>query len=194
MDRGYRKGLRLEPDRRSRGTLLGLLIGGWLLLAVLAWFDPFGIKRHRHDIQPREPSVSLIQPRNGLRPKGVGFSGDGYGAHLALGNVIDALARHGTEDQLMQSSFALGGPLSLTEAMAKPENAFIGEVGPAVRVVAVISAGYANLPGERGSIFDSPQPADSALHGPGEDRIGLTNGCLRLGTGAGPLVVLGPRG
>ncbi len=194
MDRGYRKGLRLQPDRKSRGTALGLLIGGWLLLAMLAWFDPFHIGPRRFESAAPEPAVSLIQPRNGVvRPQGMGFSGDGHGARFAFGNVIDAPVRYGTEDQLMRSSFATGGPLSLTEAMAMPEGAFIGEVGPAVRVIAVISGGYANLPDERISIIDLPEPADTALRGPSEDRVVLTNGCLRLGTGAGPLLILGPR-
>jgi len=194
MDRGYRRGLRLEPDRKSRGTWLGVLIGAWLLLAILAWFDPFGLGRHRFAPPLREPTVSLIQPRNGVvMPRGAGFSGDGHGARFAFGNVIDAPVRYGTENQLMRSSFATGGPLSLTEAMGMPDGAFIGEVGPAVRVVAVISGGYANLPDERISIIDLPEPADTTLRGPSEDRIVLTNGCLRLGTGAGPLLVLGPR-
>ncbi len=125
MDRGYRKGLRLEPDRKSRGTWLGLLIGAWLLPAILAWFDPLGLGRHRFDQPVRDPAVSLLQPRNGVvTPLGLCFSGDGYGARFAFGNVIDAPVRSGTEDQLMRTSFATGGPLSLTEAMGMPEGAF----------------------------------------------------------------------
>ncbi|HEX2792915.1 MAG TPA: hypothetical protein VHN58_00655, partial [Croceicoccus sp.] len=76
--------------------------------------------------------------------------------------------------------------------MAMPGGAFIGDIGPAVRVIAVISPGYANLPQQRYPDFELPQPADTALRGPTEDRIVLNNGCLRLGTGAGPLVILGP--
>lgn len=195
MDRGYRKGLKIEPDRKSRGTWLGLLIGSWLFLALLAWFDPFDIGRNGGPPAMRPPEVTLVTPRRGIDlPRGVSLSGDGYGARFAFGNVIAAPHRYGTEAQLMRSSFATGGPLSLSEAMALPHGAFIGEVGGAVRVVALISGGYANWPpDEHRAAFDLPEPADTFMRGPSEDRIVLTNGCLRLGTGAGPLVVLAPQ-
>lgn len=192
MDRGYRKGLKIEPDRKSRGTWLGLLIGSWLFLALLAWFDPFDIGRNGGQPAMRPPELELVTPRRGIGlPRGVSLSGDGYGARFAFGNVIAAPHRYGTEAQLMRSSFATGGPHSLTEAMAMPNGAFIGEVGGAVRVVALISDNYANWsPDERRVALDLPEPADTALRGPSEDRVVLANGCLRLGTGAGPLVVL----
>lgn len=194
MDRGYRKGLKIEPDH-NRGTWLGLLIGSWLFLALLAWFDPFGLERDGGPPAMRPPELTLVTPRRGIDlPRGVSLSGDGYGARFAFGNVIAAPHRYGTETQLMRSSFATGGPLSLTEAMALPDGAFIGSVGGAVRAVALISGGYANgPPDERRAAFDLPEPADTAMRGPGEDRIVLTNGCLRLGTGTGPLAVLAPQ-
>ncbi|WP_066559303.1 hypothetical protein [Croceicoccus bisphenolivorans] len=195
MDRGYRKGLRLKPDHKSRTTWLGLLIGSWIFIAILAWFDPFHIGRHRYEQPVREPAVTLITPKRGFAdPEGVWYSGDGYGARFAVGNVAEAPVRYGTEDQLWRSSFATGGPQSLTEAWSLPAQAFIGEVGSAVRVVAVISEGYGQWsPDARIAVIDLPEPAETAMQGPEENRLVLSRGCLRLSNGDGPLVVLSPR-
>ncbi|RVQ67684.1 hypothetical protein EKN06_07030 [Croceicoccus ponticola] len=172
------------------------MIGSWIFLALLAWFDPFGIGRHRYEQSVREPEITLVTPKPGIAlPKSVWLSGDGYGARFAMGNIADAPVRYGTEDQLMRSSFATGGPQSLTEAMALPEQAIITDVAPAVRVVPLISGGYDQWQGgdEQLRVFDLPEPADTELRGPKEGRIVLARGCLRLGNGAGQLVVLGPR-
>lgn len=187
-----RGGLRLEPDRRSRSTWLGLLTGSWVFLALLAWLDPFGWGRRDPPPLP-PPELILITPKPGLAlPRDVGLVGDGFGARFAVGAIGDAPRRYGTTDQLMRTSFAgAGGPQSLTEALSLPGQAFIAEVGPALRVVPILSGNYPNWAPESRT-FDLPEPADTAWRGPQEGRVVLERGCLRLGP-AGPLAILGPR-
>lgn len=187
-----RGGLRLQPDRKSRSSWLGLLIGSWVFLALLAWFDPFGWGRR--DPPPMSPpELILVTPMPGLAlPRDVRLIGDGFGARFAVGAIAEVPRRYGTTDQLMRTSFAgSGGPQSLTEALSLPGEAFIAEVGPAVRVVPILSGNYTNWSPDRATV-DLPEPAEAELRGPREGRLVLERGCLRLGP-AGPLAIFGSR-
>lgn len=193
MDRGYRKGLKLDSDRASRSTWLGLLIGSWALLALLAWLDPFGWGR-REPPPMTPPELVLVTPQPGLAlPRDIGLIGDGFGARFVVGAIAEAPRRYGTTDQLMRTSFARGGgPHSLTEALSLPAQAFIAEIGPAVRVVPVLDGNYTNWTPGGLDTRDFPGSADTGRRWPQEGRLVLERGCLRLGSG-GPLAILGPR-
>lgn len=190
MDRGHRKGLRLEADGKSRRTWLGLLIGAWVLIALLAWFDPFAIGHHRYQPHVREPDIHLQVPlRSGIMPRGVTLETDGFGALFAFGTITDAPKVYGTDQQL--SSRGPGrwdGPWSKTEAWAIDSRGdeLIGKVGDAVRVVAFADPG---LQPERVITVDVAG-SGSNWTGPKRTRLVLARGCLRLGSMEGPLVLL----
>lgn len=193
MDRGYRKGLKLETDRKSRSTWLGLLIASWAVIALLAWLDPFKIG-HRRFEQPTWPAdIHLQTPeRSGTLPRGVSLETDGFGDLFAFGTIEDAPALYGTTAQLESAgSGRWDGPWSLTEAWSREARGeeLIGKVGDAVRVVAFADPGRQ----EEYIVIIDAGLSEPSRAGPEETKLVLSRGCLRIGSVKGPLVVLGPR-
>jgi len=193
MDRGYGKGLRLEPDRKRRSTWLGLLIGAWLLIALLAWFDPFALGHRAYQSPLRDPGISLHSPeQGGFMPRDVTLETDGFGAVFAFGTIVDAPRFYGTQEQLnARGAGRYGGPWSLTEAWSREARgeALLSNVGDAVRVVAIVDPG---MMAERVVTVDAAE-TDLRFAGPQEAKLVLSRGCLRLGSVEGPLVILSQR-
>ena len=193
MDRGYRKGLRLEADRKSRSTWLGLLIASWVVIALLAWLDPFKIGHRRYEQPTWPPNIHLQTPeRSGSIPNGVTLQPDGFGELFAFGTIEDAPTLYGTTAQLESAGMGRwDGPWSLTEAWSREARGeeLIGKVGDAVRVVAFADPGRQE---EHLIIIDVAGSGPSRT-GPEQTKLVLARGCLRLGSAKGPLVLLGPR-
>lgn len=193
MDRGYRKGLRLEPDRKSRSTWLGLLVASWVVIALLAWLDPFRIGHRRYEQSTWPANIHLQTPeRSGSLPNGVTLEPDGFGDLFAFGTIEDAPTLYGTTAQLESAGTGRwDGPWSLTEGWSREARGeeLIGKVGDAVRVVAFADPGR---PEEHLVTIDIAS-SELGRTGPEETKLVLSRGCLRLGSVEGPLVLLGPR-
>lgn len=179
MDRGYRL-KHVRPDRRRDRTALGLLVAAWIAIALAGtvhWLTrtpafvvnrPIGTVLH-------EPPL----PWPDTPPRGAAWRGDRF----PLATIAEAPRRRGTYAELERAGLSVAGPQSILEITTSPA-IFIGGVGGALRVLPV------EYPPVIMGTFDesSVDPVTTET-----GKLVLADGCLRLDSRGGPLVVLDHR-